>query len=265
MNIYIVDAFTDKPYKGNPAAVLILKTEKPDHWMQSIAKEMNLSETTFLHRQGEEYSLRWFTPETEVDLCGHATLASAHILWEEQFFNGEEIRFTTKSGLLTATRDGNWIQMNFPLEIEQKCVPPRELIEGLGVPYRYIGKNRLDYIVEIEDEETLKGLRPNFDLWKSIKRGVIITSKSNRPGIDFVSRCFYPALGINEDPVTGSAHCCLGPYWQGKLKKNELTAHQLSNREGVLRVTILEERILISGQAITTLKGELAAEKTDNV
>lgn len=264
MNIYIVDAFTDKPYKGNPAAVLILKTEKPDHWMQSIAKEMNLSETAFLHRQGEEYSLRWFTPETEVDLCGHATLASAHILWEEQFFNGEEIRFTTKSGLLTATRDGNWIQMNFPLEIEQKCVPPRELIEGLGVPYRYIGKNRLDYIVEIEDEETLKGLRPNFDLWKSINRGVIITSKSNRPGIDFVSRCFYPALGINEDPVTGSAHCCLGPYWQGKLKKNELTAHQLSNREGVLRVTILEERILISGQAITTLKGKLAAEKSED-
>lgn len=261
MNIYIIDAFTDKRYRGNPAAVCFLETEKSDQWMQNIANEMNLSETAFLIRRGEEFSLRWFTPQAEVDLCGHATLASAHLLWEEQICKGNEIRFITKSGLLTANKNENWIQMNFPKELEQKCVPQNELIEGLGVHYNYIGKNRLDYIIEVDDEETVRDLQPNFNLWKSVKaRGIIVTSKSNRMGIDFVSRCFYPAIGVNEDPVTGSAHCCLGPYWQVKLKKNDLIALQLSKREGLLKLTILEERIIISGKAVTTLRGELMAE-----
>ncbi|WP_010275801.1 PhzF family phenazine biosynthesis protein [Paenibacillus senegalensis] len=264
MHIYIVDAFTDKLYKGNPAAVCILESERSDDWMQSVANEMNLSETAFLLRQGEEFSLRWFTPEAEVDLCGHATLASAHILWDEQYFENNEIKFNTKSGLLTATKQGDWIQMNFPLEIEQESVPPSKLTEGLGISFKYIGKNRLDYIVEVEDEEAVRSLQPNFGLWKSVEcRGIIVTSRSRRADVDFVSRCFYPAIGVDEDPVTGSAHCCLGPYWQNKLKKNELVAVQLSRREGLLKLKILEDdrRILILGQAVTTLKGKLLEEK----
>jgi predicted PhzF superfamily epimerase YddE/YHI9 len=266
MKIYIVDAFTDEPYKGNPAAVCILENNKSDEWMQNIANEMNLSETAFILKQGKDYSLKWFTPESEVDLCGHATLASAYILWEEQLSENNEIRFITKSGLLTAIKSGDWIHMNFPLEEENETVPPIELIEGLGIPFKYIGKNRLDYIVEIEDEEAVRKLQPNFNLLKAVKsRGVIVTSPSSRSDIDFVSRCFYPALGVDEDPVTGSAHCCLGPYWQKKLNKNEFTSLQLSKRGGLLKLKIVEDRILISGQAITTLKGEILTEGRDGI
>lgn len=229
--------------------------------MQDVAREMNLSETAFILKEDDAYSLRWFTPETEVDLCGHATLASAHILWEKRFVKGNEIRFNTKSGLLTAIKKEDWIELNFPLEIEEECVFPDELKDGLGVDFIYTGKNRLDYIVEIDSEEALKHLKPNFNLLENVKsRGIIVTSQSKQTGIDFVSRCFYPALGINEDPVTGSAHCCLGPYWQQKLKKNKMTARQLSSRGGLLKLTVLKERILITGQAVTTLQGQLCGE-----
>ncbi len=258
MNIYIVDAFTDKPYKGNPAAVCILESTKSDEWMQSVANEMNLSETAFLFENEGEFSLRWFTPEAEVDLCGHATLASAHILLSQYLLMNREIRFKTKSGLITAEKVGDWIQMNFPLEIEEPCDPPLELIEGLNVEFKYVGKNRLDYIIEVENEELLKSLRPDFNLLKLVQsRGIIVTCKSDRSEIDFVSRCFYPSVGVNEDPVTGSAHCCLGPYWQKKLDKSELNALQLSKRGGFLKLSVLETRILISGQAVTTLSGKL--------
>lgn len=258
MKIYIVDAFTEHPYKGNPAAVCILDSERSDQWMQNVASEMNLSETAFLIEENEGYSLRWFTPEAEVDLCGHATLASAHILWEESIFCGEEVRFITKSGWLSAKKIGQWIQLNFPLEREQESEAPIELVEGLGTDFTYVGKNRLDYLVEVEDEETLRNLQPNFRLLKTLKsRGIIVTSKSNRSQADFVSRCFYPALGVDEDPVTGSAHCCLGPYWQRKLNKNDLIAIQLSKREGLLKLSVGTERILLSGQAVTTLRGDL--------
>ncbi|WEK56012.1 MAG: PhzF family phenazine biosynthesis protein [Candidatus Cohnella colombiensis] len=258
MKIYTVDAFTDQPFHGNQAAVCILDSHRSDEWMQSIASEMNLAETAFLQKQGEQYSLRWFTPEVEVDLCGHATLASAHILWEQQYEMANEIRFMTKSGLLTTRKNGNWIELNFPLEIEQECVPPAELAEGLGVSFQYTGRNRLDYIVEVADEDTLIGLQPNFNVLKRVDtRGIIVTSRTNRPGIDFVSRFFCPAIGVNEDPVTGSAHCCLGPYWKNKLDKSELTAMQLSKRQGYLQLSVQDNRILIKGQAITTLKGTL--------
>jgi predicted PhzF superfamily epimerase YddE/YHI9 len=258
MNIYIVDAFTDKPFKGNPAAVCILESAKSDEWMQSVASEMNLSETAFLFEYDGEFSLRWFTPEVEVDLCGHATLASAHILLSQHLFFNHEIKFNTISGLITAKKDGDWIQMNFPLVIEQPCEPPDELIKGLNIEFKYVGKNRLDYIVEVENEELLKNLRPDFNLLKSVdSRGIIVTCKSNHPEIDFVSRCFYPAVGVNEDPVTGSAHCCLGPYWQKKLDKCEMNAQQLSKRGGFLKLSVFENRILISGQAVTTLIGKL--------
>lgn len=229
--------------------------------MQDVAKEMNLSETAFILKEDNAFSLRWFTPETEVDLCGHATLASAHILWEKGFVKGNEIRFNTKRGLLTAVKEEDWIELNFPLEIEEECLTPVELKKGLGVDFKYTGKNRLDYIVEIESEESLKRLQPDFNILKKIKsRGIIVTSQTKKTGIDFVSRCFYPVLGINEDPVTGSAHCCLGPFWQQKLKKNKLTARQLSSRGGLLKLTVLKERILIAGQAVTTLQGQLCGK-----
>jgi len=261
LNIYTVDAFADKPYKGNPAAVCVLESPIADDRMQRIASEMNLSETAFLLRQGDEFSLRWFTPEAEVDLCGHATLASAHLLWEERLFTGSELRFQTKSGLLTALKAGDWIEMNFPLETPQECDPPQALTDGLGVGYRYVGKNRMDYIVEVDTEETVRNLKPNFQLLRSVQaRGVIVTSRSERPDADFVSRCFYPAIGVDEDPVTGSAHCCLGPYWRDHIGKDELVAVQLSKRQGLLRLKVLEERILIRGQAVTTMKGKLVNE-----
>ncbi|KKO54429.1 PhzF family phenazine biosynthesis protein [Paenibacillus sp. DMB20] len=262
MKIYVADAFTDQPYHGNPARVCIMQAAKPDSWMQHIAAEMNLSETAFLLEQGDSYRLRWFTPKAEVDLCGHATLASAHILWEKGLTNEAEIRFTTKSGLLTASKqkDG-WICLNFPLEPESPCIPPQALIDGLGTDYVYIGKNRMDYLVELESEEMVRNLTPDFNLWKSVEaRGVIVTSKSGREGVDFVSRCFYPAVGVNEDPVTGSAHCCLGPYWQKRMNRNELTAKQISARTGTLKLKVNPERIDIMGQAVTTLSGTLETE-----
>lgn len=259
MNITIIDAFTDRPFKGNPAAVCLLESEITEERMQRIANEMNLSETAFLLRREAGYSLRWFTPQTEVDLCGHATLASAHYLWEEAGVKEHELSFVTKSGVLTATREGGWIELDFPSEAAQECVPPAELIEGLlGTAYTFIGRNRMDYLVEVEDEAAVRNLQPNLNVWTKVpSRGVIVTGKSARQGIDFVSRCFFPAVGINEDPVTGSAHCCLGPYWGSKLEKRELTAIQLSSREGYLKVTVRDDRVLLRGQAVTTLRGQL--------
>ncbi|MBO9599378.1 MAG: PhzF family phenazine biosynthesis protein [Cohnella sp.] len=258
MNITIIDAFTDRPFKGNPAAVCLLDSEIPEERMQRIANEMNLSETAFLLRREAGYSLRWFTPQTEVDLCGHATLASAHYLWEEAGVEDAELTFVTRSGLLTATRESDWIRLDFPSESARECEPPADLIAGLGTDYVYIGRNRMDYLVEVADEDAVLALRPNMNVWSKVpSRGVIVTSKSVRPGIDFVSRCFFPAVGVDEDPVTGSAHCCLGPYWSSKLQKRGLAAMQLSSREGYLKVTVRDDRVLLMGQAVTTLRGRL--------
>jgi PhzF family phenazine biosynthesis protein len=258
MKMYIVDAFTDMMYRGNPAAVCLLDTVMSDEWMQKVANEMNLSETAFILRTENDYNLRWFTPIAEVDLCGHATLASAHILWEEKIYLNDLIRFQTKSGEITAVKMNNWIQMNFPLESASECTQPTELAEGLGVRFLFVGRNRLEYIVEVESEDILKNLEPRFNVLQKLDaRGVIVTSKSVNKNYDFASRCFYPALGVNEDPVTGSAHCCLGPYWGSKLNKSELNAIQLSRRQGVLALVLSETRIIISGKAVTTLRGEL--------
>ncbi|GIP31826.1 PhzF family phenazine biosynthesis protein [Paenibacillus sp. J2TS4] len=258
MDIYIVDAFTSEPFKGNPAGVCLVDSNVSERWMQDVASELNLSETAFLYKQEEGYILRWFTPLAEVELCGHATLASAHILWEKQICPEPEIKFVTKSGILTATKDKDDIRLSFPLEPAEDCDPPRELIEGLGVPLQYVGKNRMDYLVEVENEELVRGLVPDFNLFKRVNsRGIIVTSVSGKEAFDFVSRCFYPALGVDEDPVTGSAHCCLGPYWSNKLKRNRLQAIQLSERQGILKLLVSEDRIQISGQAVTTLQGSL--------
>lgn len=258
MNIYIVDAFTNTKYRGNPAAVCLLESRQSSKWMQQVAAEMNLSETAFVYASEGYYELRWFTPLAEVDLCGHATLASAHILWEEKICLSPVISFKTKSGRITAERIKDWICMDFPIETASACSPPSALIEGLNTSFRYVGKNRLDYLIEVESEEIVKELRPDFNQLKTLDaRGIIVTSKSGRSCYDFVSRCFYPALGVNEDPVTGSAHCCLGPYWGNILKKDKLRAVQLSHRQGKLELKLKGHRILISGQAVTTLRGKL--------
>ena len=259
MKIYHVDAFTDKMFSGNPAAVCILPLPKDEAWMQNVAGEMNLSETAFLLKQGDGFNLKWFTPKREVDLCGHATLASAHVLWETAILPlNKEARFFTKSGLLTAVRKDDFIELNFPSEEDREISAPKELIEGLKVMPKYVGKNRMDYIVEVESEEIVKALNPDYELLKRLDaRGVMVTSISNTNGIDFVSRFFAPAYGIPEDPVTGSAHCCLGPYWTRRLNKNELTAFQASERGGFLKVRIEKDRVFISGKAVTVFCAEL--------
>ena len=227
--------------------------------MQSVAREMNLSETAFLARQADGYQLRWFTPAVEVDLCGHATLASAHALWEEgRLRPDEQARFHTRSGLLTAQRKGDWIEMDFPAKPEEPVPAPDGLIEALGASPKYVGKNAFDYIVELDSEDTLRRLRPDFTLLEKIPvRGVIVTSRA--ADYDFVSRFFAPASGINEDPVTGSAHCCLGPFWRARLNKTEFVAYQASARGGVVRVRLEGDRVLLGGQAVTVLRGELLA------
>jgi PhzF family phenazine biosynthesis protein len=260
LRIFQVDAFTDKAFAGNPAAVCILTEPRDDAWMQDLAREMNLSETAFLSRQEDGFNLRWFTPSVEVALCGHATLASAHILWEIGLVSPEEpARFHTLSGLLTAKRKGDWIELNFPATPEQPATAPPELGEALGLTPKYTGKSKFDYLFEVETEETVRNLKPDFALLKTMKvRGVMVTSRAASSGYDFVSRFFAPGSGIDEDPVTGSAHCCLGPFWSQRLGKDELIAYQASRRGGTIRVRVSGERVCLSGQAITILCGELA-------
>ena len=228
LTIYQVDAFTDRPFTGNPAGVCLLPEVCDPDWMQKVAREMNLSETAFLLKQKDGYDLRWFTPTTEVDLCGHATLASAHILWEiGRLEPDQQARFHTKSGLLTAQQQGDWIELDFPAEPAEPVSPPEALIRALGVTPSFIGRNRFDYLVEVRLEQTVRNMEPDSTLLRQVSnRGVIVTSLSTSPKYDFVSRFFAPAVGIDEDPVTGSAHCCLGPFWGRRLGKRELVGYQ---------------------------------------
>ena len=261
MRLLQIDAFTDVPFRGNPAAVCFLDRERDAAWMQDVAMEMNLSETAFLLRRDDGFSLRWFTPTVEVDLCGHATLASAHALWEEgQLAASETARFHTKSGLLTAVRNGEWIELDFPEKLDQPVEPNRELLQGLGNPrVVYSGLNALDYIVELESEEAVRTLQPDHANLRTLGvRGVIVTSRASTPEFDFVSRFFAPGSGIDEDPVTGSAHCCLGPYWASRLGRSELTGYQASARGGIVRVRVDGDRVKLGGRAVTVLRGELA-------
>jgi PhzF family phenazine biosynthesis protein len=239
MRLLQIDAFTDQPFKGNPAAVCLLESERDGAWMQHVGAEMNLSETAFLLRRGDGWSLRWFTPTVEVDLCGHATLASAHALWSERLLGEKETaRFHTRSGLLTASRNGDWIELDFPATRESPAEVPPGLLESLGVNNPvYVGRNKFDYIVEVDSEEAVRALDPDHAQLRKIPvRGVIVTSRGSNGQHDFVSRFFAPGSGIDEDPVTGSAHCCLTPYWASRLGKNELVAYQASRRGGELEV-----------------------------
>lgn len=253
-----VDAFTCTPFSGNPAAVCILEHAAEESWMQDVAREMNLSETAFLYAETDGFNLRWFGPSMEVDLCGHATLASAHILWEEGRVDEEEIRFNSRSGLLTAVKDGEWINLNFPAEppVEKEITPA--LVEALGTRPLYVGTNRFDLVVEVESEQVLRHLKPDFQKLNDYSQlGFIVTSRSEGEAYDYVSRFFAPSRGVNEDPVTGSSHCCLAPYWQHKLNNNRFRAYQASARGGVFRVYLEGNRVIIGGQAVTVMRGEI--------
>ncbi len=257
--IFQVDAFTDQPFAGNPAGVCILPGPADEKWMQNVAGEMNLSETAFLYRQKDNFNLRWFTPTVEVDLCGHATLASAHILWQNKhLMPHQQVRFETRSGLLTAEHAADWIELNFPSEPAETVAEPDGLVDALGVSATYVGQNRFSYLVEVDSAESVRSLRPDFAKLNSISnKGFNVTSRSDRKEYDFISRFFAPGFGINEDPVTGSAHCCLGPYWAKKLGENDFTAYQASPRGGVVRVRVEDQRIILGGQAVTVLHGTL--------
>lgn len=256
-----VDAFTNQPFGGNSAAVCWLEQDVPDDWMQAVAAEMNLSETAFVRRSGDGYSLRWFTPQVEVPLCGHATLASAHAIWSAGIHPPTEpIRFHTQSGVLICERRDGFIEMDFPATPAQEVEPPPDLLDALGVSATYIGKTQFDHLVVVENAEAVRSLSPDFRKLKNIAtRGVMVTSRSDDPRYDFVSRFFAPAVGIDEDPVTGSAHCCLAPYWANVLGKTEMTAFQASSRGGVVQLRIVGDRVILGGEAVIVWRGELLA------
>ncbi|HEY2796721.1 MAG TPA: PhzF family phenazine biosynthesis protein [Thermoanaerobaculia bacterium] len=260
LSITQVDAFTDVPFRGNPAAVCLLPAERDAAWMQLVAREMNLAETAFLLRRDDGFALRWFTPTVEVELCGHATLASAHVLWEEGHLPpGETARFHTRSGLLTAMlRDGR-IWLDFPALHATPAEAPDDLVRALGAPIRHFGVNPIDSLAEVDSEETLSGLRPDLVALRRLGgRGLIVTCRGrDGAGYDFASRFFAPGAGIDEDPVTGSAHCCLGPFWSERLGRTELTGYQASARGGFVTVRCRGERVELGGNAVTVLRGTL--------
>ena len=261
LRIVQVDAFTAKPFAGNPAAVCVLAHAADKRWMQHVAREMNLSETAFVFRHDDAWDLRWFTPAVEVDLCGHATLAAAHVLWEDgHLAPGVRATFDTLSGRLSADRRGEWIEMDFPAQVAQPATPPDTLMDALGVMGKYVGKNRMDYLVEVESEAVVRALQPDFRRLRALPiRGVIVTSRASSDAFDFVSRFFAPGAGVDEDPVTGSAHCCLAPYWGARLGKVEMVGYQASPRGGVVAVRTAGDRVILGGQAVTVLRGELVA------
>ena len=263
--IFQVDAFAEKPFTGNPAAVCPLDSSRDAAWMQSLAEEMNLSETAFLWPEAGGYRLRWFTPVAEVDLCGHATLASAHVLSETGYLaDGGTAMFYTRSGELRVHRRGRRYEMDFPaLEVEPSAAPAG-LLPALGLgdgEVRGVFRSRFDVLVAVEREADVREIRPDFQALKTLDaRGVIVTAEASRPGIDFVSRFFGPAVGVDEDPVTGSAHCCLGPYWSRRLGKKEMTAFQASTRGGLVGLRLAGERVFLEGAAVTIFRGELAID-----
>lgn len=257
--LFQIDAFTKEPFKGNPAAVCILEQPATEIWMQNFASEMNLSETAFLVAKTDAFDLRWFTPTTEVDLCGHATLASAHALWQAGILPTDQTaRFNTKSGLLTARLMGEWIELDFPANTVEAIQPPNGLAEALGVDAKFIGGDGTDYLVEVSSEKIIRGLKPDLSALKTFPvRCIIVTSLAASTEYDFVSRVFAPGAGIDEDPVTGSAHCSLGPFWATRLNKREMLGYQASVRGGFVQVALEKNRVLLGGQAVTVFKGEL--------
>lgn len=259
--LYRVDAFAAAPFVGNPAAVCLLPAPRDEAWMGQVAREMNLSETAFLLEREADVSLRWFTPTTEVDLCGHATLAAAHVLWETGRLSPDApARFDTRSGRLTAEREAGLIWLDFPELLEEPARAPAELIAALGIAPVYVGRFGTRYVIEVGTEEEVRRLRPDFAALRRLPgRGVVVTSRAAAAEYDVVSRYFAPWVGVDEDPVTGSAHCCLGPFWGKRLGKTRLTAYQASARGGVIHVALDGSRVHLGGRAVTILRGELSA------
>ena len=253
----VVDAFTDRPFAGNPAAVMVLESWPEDAWMALVAREMNLSETAFVVPMADGgFHIRWFTPTVEVALCGHATLATAHHMWEER--SGDEILFHSQSGRLAARRlaDG-WIRLDFPGTFAEAVEAPPGLLEALGLNAAvWIGRSKFDYLVQVAAEDTVRSLSPDHTRLKSLPvRGVMVTAAGR--DYDFVSRFFAPGAGVPEDPVTGSAHCALAPFWASRLGKERMTAYQASSRGGIVRVEFKGERVYLEGQAVTVSRGNL--------
>jgi PhzF family phenazine biosynthesis protein len=257
----VVDAFTSTPFAGNPAAVCLLPEERDKQWMQLVAREMNHAETAFLLVRHDHVALRWFTPLVEVDLCGHATLASAHVLWESGVVARDQaIRFRTKSGLLTATRADDWIQLDFPALFATWADIPPGLDDVLGTGIKAAATSRFDLLVEVASEDVVRELKPDLSqLARQPYRGVIVTARSTADDeYDFVSRFFAPQVGVPEDPATGSAHCVLAPYWGERLGQTSMIGRQLSPRGGIVKVEVKGDRVILGGQAVTTVRGELA-------
>ena len=236
----------------------ILEGPADEHWMRAVAAEMNLSETAFLHAESDGYRLRWFTPVAEVSLCGHATLASAHVLWEEGRSNESMLRFHTLSGMLTARRDADWIELNFPVEPVEECELPTGMLEVLGARALFTGRTRTRYFVELESAAAIRVLKPDISGINRFPPGrMLVTARSDDPAYDFVCRYFAPGVGVPEDPVTGSAHCALAPYWSARLNKSDFVAYQASARGGVLKVRLEGDRVFLAGQSVTVMRGEL--------
>ena len=257
-----VDAFTNRPFTGNPAGVCILEESRPDYWMQDVAREMNLSETAFLVEHEEGFDLRWFTPVVEVELCGHATLAAAHVLWEDGRLDPDATaRFHTRSGALFARRvEDGWMELDFPALTAAAAEPPEHLAEALGAAPVWVGRSRHDLLVELGDEKTVRTLAPDFSLLRRVDaRGVIVTAEGIG-SYDYVSRFFGPRVGIDEDPATGSAHCVLGPFWSERLGRDGLMGYQVSPRGGRIRTRVQGDRVVLGGQAVTVMRLELVAE-----
>jgi PhzF family phenazine biosynthesis protein len=253
-----IDAFTDRPFGGNPAAVYWLETEADTVWMQAIAAEMNLSETAFVRRTDDGLELRWFTPTIEVDLCGHATLATAHVVWSEGIVPPTEpLRFSTRSGVLTCRMVGDFIELDFPATPSTEINPSEVLIDALGITPAFVGTSRFYQMAMVDNADIVRSLKPDFRKLVQVPTlGVIVTASSDDPRYDFVSRFFAPAMGVDEDPVCGSAHCCLAPYWSGRLGKTNLLAYQASARGGTLRLRLEGDRVILGGQAVIVWRGE---------
>lgn len=260
--LHLIDAFADGPFTGNPAAVVLLPATRPDAWMQRVAMEMNQAETAFLLGQEGGFSLRWFTPNKEVDLCGHATLASAHYLWEENHLDGNALaRFHTRSGWLTARRDDDgWITLDLPAIASHRTQPPADLAAVLGAEPQEVLRGDFDLLCVMKDAATVRNLRPDLNAmarWET--RGLLVTAPGDVSGIDFVSRCFFPAFGVPEDAVTGSAHCALAVHWRDVLGREVLVGFQASARGGTVRCAVVGDRVELTGRAVTTLTGVLRA------
>lgn len=260
MKVYQIDTFTDVPFKGNAAAVCILEKDYNDSILKNIAMEMNLSETAFLRQVSDnEFNLRWFTPEVEVSLCGHGTLASAHLLWENKMVEENNvINFNTLSGILTAKKKKEWIELDMPKGNLRKSDGDKFLLDSLEIVPKSIYEDEIVYLLEFNNEEEIIKLNPDFNLLqKARKEEIIVTSISNNENYDFVSRFFGPSIGVDEDSVTGSAHCYLAPYWGERLNKYEVLGFQASRRSGNVKCKLDGNRVLIQGKAITVLGGDL--------